>query len=192
MAAPSYELRFDTGRTCLDLLATAPDPLDRLDSGARLGQWLVGAGLVPPGDLPAALDACWVERFGTLRSLLGRLVQAALSGRTDPGDLESLNGLCLAPTPAPRLALGPQGGLVRRLAGPPCCAELLSAVARDAAELLADPAAVARLRRCEREGCDRVYMDTSRGRRRRWCSGAACGNRERVARHRRRVLAAGG
>ncbi|WP_055585114.1 CGNR zinc finger domain-containing protein [Streptacidiphilus griseoplanus] len=192
MAAPSYGLRFDTGRTCLDLLATAPGPLDRLDSGTALGRWLVGAGLVPPGDLPSAVDARWVERFAGLRSLLGRLVQAALAGRADPGDLESLNGLCLAPTPAPRLALGPQGAPVRRLAGPPCCAALLSAVARDAAELLADPAAVARLRRCEREGCDRVYMDTSRGRRRRWCSGAACGNRERVARHRRRVLASGG
>ncbi|MYW30249.1 CGNR zinc finger domain-containing protein, partial [Streptomyces sp. SID2119] len=30
-------------------------------------------------------------------------------------------------------------------------------------------------------------LDTSRGGRRRWCSGEVCGNRERVARHRRRT-----
>ncbi|MFJ9180207.1 MULTISPECIES: CGNR zinc finger domain-containing protein [unclassified Streptomyces] len=29
----------------------------------------------------------------------------------------------------------------------------------------------------------------SRGRRRRWCSSEVCGNRERVARHRRRAAA---
>ncbi|MCI4143321.1 CGNR zinc finger domain-containing protein [Streptomyces sp. MMS20-AI2-20] len=34
-----------------------------------------------------------------------------------------------------------------------------------------------------------MYVDTSRGRRRRWCSSEVCGNRERVARHRRRTAA---
>ncbi|WP_146058342.1 CGNR zinc finger domain-containing protein, partial [Streptomyces sp. SM9] len=41
------------------------------------------------------------------------------------------------------------------------------------------------LRRCAGQDCPLVYLDTSRGRRRRWCSGETCGNRERVARHRR-------
>ncbi|MCD0485087.1 ABATE domain-containing protein [Streptacidiphilus sp. ASG 303] len=193
MAASSYGLRFDTGRTCLDLLTTAgrgpgPGPADLLGSAAGLARWLVGAGLVPRGDPPLAVDDRWLERFTALRALLHRMVHAALDGRTDPADVERLNVLCLPPTPVPRLVLGPHGEPVRRLAAPAGCGGLLSAVARDAADLLTDPATVARLRQCEGEGCDLVYVDTSRGHRRRWCSGAACGNRERVARHRRRAL----
>ena len=62
---------------------------------------------------------------------------------------------------------------------------LLAVVARDAVELLTDPVACAALRQCAGDNCAIVYLDTSRGRRRRWCSSDTCGNRERVARHRR-------
>ncbi|PWS52238.1 hypothetical protein DLE01_06550, partial [Streptomyces sp. FT05W] len=60
---------------------------------------------------------------------------------------------------------------------------------RDAVDLLTDPVARAALRRCQGDACRRLYLDTSRGMRRRWCSSEVCGNRERVARHRRRVKA---
>ncbi|MDX6316364.1 MAG: hypothetical protein QOF44_5828, partial [Streptomyces sp.] len=48
------DLRYDTGRISLDLVATAsgrpPDgPVDRLTSPARLTEWLHRTGLVPPG-----------------------------------------------------------------------------------------------------------------------------------------------
>jgi predicted RNA-binding Zn ribbon-like protein len=39
-----------------------------------------------------------------------------------------------------------------------------------------------RLRSCPR--CDWLFLDTSRGGKRRWCSMRICGNREKVARHR--------
>ncbi|MDX3069560.1 CGNR zinc finger domain-containing protein, partial [Streptomyces sp. ND04-05B] len=68
-------------------------------------------------------------------------------------------------------------------------ASLLALIARDTVELLTDPAARAALRRCAGDNCPIVYVDTSRGRRRRWCSSEICGNRERVARHRRRAAA---
>jgi len=38
-----------------------------------------------------------------------------------------------------------------------------------------------RVRNCER--CSWLYLDRSRGRARRWCSMALCGNRAKVARH---------
>lgn len=85
---------------------------------------------------------------------------------------------------------GADGGLVRALSTAPDCAGLLAVVARDAVDLLTDPVARAALRRCQGEACHRLYLDTSRGGRRRWCSGEVCGNRERVARHRRRTLGA--
>ncbi|WP_206189370.1 CGNR zinc finger domain-containing protein, partial [Streptomyces prasinus] len=91
--------------------------------------------------------------------------------------------------PAPRAVPGDDGALVRRLEVPPGCAALLAVIARDAVDLLTDPLARACLRQCEGDSCPIVYLDTSRGRRRRWCSSEVCGNRERVARHRRRAAA---
>ncbi|WP_327189525.1 CGNR zinc finger domain-containing protein [Streptomyces xinghaiensis] len=215
-AAASGDPRFDTGRLCLDLVATAAgpprgpgervEPAERLDGPERLGVWLVRSGLVPPGTALAA-DQDWLDRFRELRELLRRLVRAQLDGApadpaetpgpgsgpapsSSPGpDLDRLNALA-APAPSVISAVpGRDGTLVRALDGGPGCAALLSDIARDAIRLLTDPVARGRLRECEGDSCSRVYLDTSRGRRRRWCSSEICGNRERVARHRRRSTA---
>ncbi|MDJ0344363.1 ABATE domain-containing protein [Streptomyces sp. H10-C2] len=192
----SSELRFDTGRVCLNLLATVtgrlPDePVDRLDSPARLTEWLYGSGLVPSGT-PVPADAAWLGRFLALRDVLRRVVTAQLGATRDgaaPADISRLNAAALAAPPAPSARPAPDGSLVRTLAAEPDCAALLAAVARDAVDLLTDPAARSQLRQCEGESCSLIYLDASRGRRRRWCSSEICGNRERVARHRRRAVA---
>ncbi|MEU7137509.1 ABATE domain-containing protein [Streptomyces sp. NPDC046261] len=186
MAAASYELRFDTGRLCLDLVATA-EPAERLDSPRRLRSWLLGARVVPPGTPLDAVDADWLGRFQGVRDLLHRVVHAEVAGRAADPDLERVNALAATAPPAPRAVRGPGGLLVRTLAAAPDCGALLGQVARDAVDLLTDPAARGQLRQCEGETCSLVYLDTSRGRRRRWCSSEVCGNRERVARHRRRA-----
>jgi predicted RNA-binding Zn ribbon-like protein len=54
------------------------------------------------------------------------------------------------------------------------------AVAADAVALLADPARLARLHRCPGRDCGWVFLDTSG--RRRWCSMATCGSREKMRR----------
>ena len=54
------------------------------------------------------------------------------------------------------------------------------AVAADAVELLGDPARIARLHRCPGRDCGWVFLDTSG--RRRWCSMATCGSREKMRR----------
>jgi predicted RNA-binding Zn ribbon-like protein len=54
------------------------------------------------------------------------------------------------------------------------------AVAADAVELLADPTRIARLHRCPGRDCGWVFLDTSG--RRRWCSMATCGSREKMRR----------
>jgi predicted RNA-binding Zn ribbon-like protein len=54
------------------------------------------------------------------------------------------------------------------------------AVAADAIALLADPARLARLRRCPGRDCGWLFLDTSG--RRRWCSMATCGSREKMRR----------
>lgn len=196
--------RFDSGRVCLDLLATAPGPGgpavqppgEPLAGAGRLASWLVGAGLVPASTRLTGLDGGWVDGFVELRRCVRRLMGAALDGDL-PGPawdpvLATVNALAGEPPPGIRAVRDEDGTLVRALCAAPGLDALLAVVARDAVELLTDPVARGRLRRCEGDSCDRVYLDTSRGGRRRWCSSEVCGNRERVARHRRRTTAPSG
>ncbi|WP_414168937.1 CGNR zinc finger domain-containing protein [Streptoverticillium reticulum] len=191
-AATAYELRFDSGRLCLDLVATVDgrrgeEPVDRLDTPERLRAWLLGAGIVPQGTPLGGVDGAWLGRFRAARDLLHRVVHAEVDGRAADPDLERVNALAATAPPAPQAGRGADGLLVRSLAGAPDCGALLGQVARDAVDLLTDPVARGQLRRCAGEHCSLVYLDTSRGRRRRWCSSEVCGNRERVARHRART-----
>jgi predicted RNA-binding Zn ribbon-like protein len=41
---------------------------------------------------------------------------------------------------------------------------------------------------CEGQGCTLMFLDTTRGRMRRWCSMAVCGNRAKQAAHRERAI----
>lgn len=192
------ELRFDAGRICLDLLATA-HPLERLDSVGSLCRWIQGSGLVPPGTPLTHADAAWPPAFRELRRNVGQLVHGWLAqsgavpyGCVGPcdGALARVNDAARPAPVAPRAVRGEDGTLVRALDRPPGCAALLAAVARDAVELLTDSVARSALRQCAGDNCPIVYVDMSRGRRRRWCSSEVCGNRERVARHRRRAALA--
>ncbi|MEU6528484.1 ABATE domain-containing protein [Streptomyces sp. NPDC046928] len=189
-ATVAYDLRFGAGRMSLDLLATA-HPCERFVSVEVLCAWIGGSGLVPPHTPLGHADASWVAGFREVRACLDQLVRGALAGPAPRPSydraLERVNDLARAAPPAPRAVRGGDGTLVRRLERPPACAELLGALARDVLELLTDPVARAGLRECEGDNCPLVYLDTSRGRRRRWCSSEVCGNRERVARHRRRA-----
>jgi predicted RNA-binding Zn ribbon-like protein len=54
-------------------------------------------------------------------------------------------------------------------------------VALDLLDLLTDPPGP--VRRCDDDECGWIFVDTSRGHRRRWCSSADCGNRARVRAH---------
>lgn len=196
-ATDRYELRFDAGRICLDLLSTT-HPGERLDSVGPLRAWITGSGLVPPGTPLEHTDGSWLAAFRELRGHVDLLVRAGTAARASgtgaggpPYDLAlgRLNEIARTAPPAPRAVRGEDGAFVRELDGPPHCAALLAAVARDAVELLTDPVARAAVRECEGDNCPILYLDTSRGRRRRWCSSEVCGNRERVARHRRRAAA---
>jgi predicted RNA-binding Zn ribbon-like protein len=186
----SYAWRFDSGRVCLDLVATgepASQGWERLDGAEPLAQWLKGAGLLPDGTPRTVVDAGWVRRFADLRDGIGQLVRSEIEGTGATVALERVNAAAAGVPPGIRAVRAKSGELVRALSTTPSCEALLAVVARDAVELLTDPAARAGLRQCAGDSCRRVYLDTSRGQRRRWCSSEVCGNRERVARHRRRA-----
>ncbi|MEV6404579.1 CGNR zinc finger domain-containing protein [Streptomyces bobili] len=189
-----YDLRFDAGRICLDLLATA-HPIERLDALPPLCAWITGSGLVPPGTPLTHAGPSWPLAFRELRGSVRQLVSGWLHGEARPTydpafALAHVNSVARAAPPVPRAVHARDGALVRELDAEPECAALLAVVARDAVELLTDPVARAALRQCAGDNCPIVYVDMSRGRRRRWCSSEVCGNRERVARHRRRAALA--
>ncbi|MER6916596.1 CGNR zinc finger domain-containing protein [Streptomyces sp. NPDC000594] len=183
-----HDWRFDAGRLCLDLMATSGPPgPEPLAGPGRLGHWLLGAGLLPDGTPVGGVDGPWVDRFVALRGSIDQVVRAQLEGRGAESALDRVNAAASGAPPAIRAVRDESGTLVRAPLAAPVCGPLLAAVARDTVELLTDPGARGRLRQCQGEGCPRIYLDTSRGRRRRWCSSEVCGNRERVARHRRRA-----
>ncbi|MBZ9993133.1 CGNR zinc finger domain-containing protein [Mesorhizobium sp. BH1-1-4] len=49
-----------------------------------------------------------------------------------------------------------------------------------------------RVRECKGRQCGWLFLDTSRGGRRRWCSDETCGTRSRVTRFRAKLETAGG
>jgi predicted RNA-binding Zn ribbon-like protein len=57
---------------------------------------------------------------------------------------------------------------------------LLAAIARSSAEIISEGTS-SRLRACSNPSCRLFFYDTSRTRRRRWCSMSRCGNRHKVA-----------
>jgi predicted RNA-binding Zn ribbon-like protein len=117
-------------------------------------------------------------------------LQAAIWGAADAiidrrpvpeGHREVLNELAAQPGLVPRLL----ADATRTWVGVRGMRSLLSSVAKDAIDVFGGPRA-ARLKRCEGSRCALLFVDTSRSGRRRWCSMERCGNRAKVAAHRRR------
>ena len=118
-----------------------------------------------------------------LQAAIWSVADAVIDRRRVPeADREVLNDLAAQPCLVPRLLPGPRRTWVSRRGG----RRLLSSVARDAIDVFGGPRA-ARLKRCEGSRCSLLFVDTSRSGRRRWCSMERCGNRAKVAAHRRRT-----
>jgi len=177
--------RFDAGRPCLDLVITVGErwrrSFERLRSTDDLARWLAEAGMTrtPPPvsetDLADARD---------LREAIFRVARAAMDGRPAPkADIGTVNAWASRPDLAPRFDR--IGGGVRR-SGPATVSSALATLARDAADLFGGRDA-GRIRECSAPDCSSVFLDTSRAGRRRWCSMATCGNRQKVAAYRRRT-----
>jgi predicted RNA-binding Zn ribbon-like protein len=87
--------------------------------------------------------------------------------------------------PLPRLKPDEKAGVVIE-PGRDLCGWLIAAVYGSALELLAleDPA---RIRACPAPRCGWLFLDSSPGNRRKWCSMKTCGNRQKAREHYKRV-----
>lgn len=151
---------------------------ERLPDAQALEEWLLAGGLV---QTRCRADADDVVQAHALRAALFGAVDAVLRGTPPPvGTLETINAAAAVPTRVPRLTL--TDGELRSELAVSSVSEILGEIARDAIDLLTGPQR-ALLRGCAAEDCSGIYVDTSRGQTRRWCSTARCGNRARVAAH---------
>jgi predicted RNA-binding Zn ribbon-like protein len=172
---------FIAGATPLDFVNTEVmlrgERTDLLRDNHDLGRWMAEAGFERPrGASLAAIK----ELRGQLRRTFLHL---AGGGTLRPSDL----------APIARVLEGTRGTLKLELRegtprvdyqpeGEPAP---LFAIARSAAEFLAS-ADLFLIKSCEGSGCILLFYDTTKSHTRRWCSMAACGNREKVAAHYKR------
>lgn len=177
---------FSGGRLCLDFVGTVGQRTtigyDRLRGPDDLARWVVAAGIV---DRPPRVDAGGLTVARRLRESIYQAVSAAMAAsRLEAVDVAVINDAAAWPTRVPRLDL--ETGEVVWTARRPLWAAL-STVARDAVGLLGSDQ-VSLVKECAAVDCSLLFVDVSRGLRRRWCSMERCGNRQKTFTYRRRHL----
>jgi predicted RNA-binding Zn ribbon-like protein len=121
-----------------------------------------------------------------LRSRLRAAVEALAGGRPLPADVvPALNHALATGASTLRLERRAGGYATVREALDPSPAALLAPIAESAAWLL-EHGDHALVRRCENGACIRFFYDTTKNRRRRWCSMDGCGSRAKAAAYYRR------
>jgi predicted RNA-binding Zn ribbon-like protein len=151
--------------------------------------WLHAAGLCP------AAPAVGEETFAgalALREAISALVTATVAGDSAPAAaIRGINQWLALPPQRP--VLGLEAGVP--VLGPARVARtprgVLAMIAADAAEVLGTDLRE-RLRICPGPGCRGRFLDDSPAGRRRWCSMAVCGNRNKASAHRQAAHAAAG
>jgi len=182
-SADELSFRFVSGHRALDFAATLGDRyragLERLREPADLDRWLAAAGIQP--SIPARVKD--LDDARQLREVIYRLTRAALHNKTvDIADLDALNAWARAPRVAPQL----DRRLRRGWAPTQPIRGALALIACEAVELLSGPERQL-IRECAAApACSLLYLDRSRGRRRRWCQMKRCGSRAKMAEYRKR------
>jgi predicted RNA-binding Zn ribbon-like protein len=175
---------FRSGRLCLAFCATVRERwrrgFERLRTPDDLARWYAEAAVA---GTRVPISGAELDHARVVREAIYRSAKALIAGGAPAaGDEAIINRAAAAPPPVPRLEAG---AVTLNPARPDPAASALSAVARDAIDLLAGPRA-SRLRECASPECGLLFVDVSRPGRRRWCSSNACGGQARAAAYRQR------
>ena len=197
---PAMFIADSLGLDFLNSVATPVDtPVDWLDDGDGLIDWLAQAKLVPaeeleelktrakPGELDKVADQARALREwfrGFVRKHAGRPLTA--NGLQELGPL---NSLLERDEMFRRIEPGPDDGGVlalrmkRRWRSPD---SLLLPIGEAMAKFVCDED-FSDVKACEGHNCTMLFADHTRRRARRWCIMAVCGNRAKQAAHRSRL-----
>jgi len=171
----------------LDFINTAygpsSAPVEVLVDDASVIHWLVAAGALEaaPTHVPRGLAQLAVALRDEVRDLLsaaqaGGAFQAPVVNRVLEEGRPRLQLVASPGTAAPRVVQSRRNDSAE---------SLLEPVAAAVAQLLSG-ADLGDVRQCEAHDCSLVFHDTTKSRKRRWCSMAQCGNRMKVAAYRSR------
>ncbi|QSB04187.1 CGNR zinc finger domain-containing protein [Natronoglycomyces albus] len=151
---------------------------DLLDSPESLFSWLRWAALLPAGDGPALDDdpESVLDEGRTMRQHMWAVFSSLESGSDVPTSaLAGLLGVAYCGV-RDAVTVGADGSIA-----PHMVRGALSVLALRSLRLVLSPGSRP-LRSCGR--CGWFFVDSSRGRRRRWCSMKTCGNQAKAARYR--------
>jgi|SRR5690606_9890492 len=192
--APSVEtIELVGGRLCLDFVNTLNRERgqvtdERFRTFKDVLEWSVRLGLIDASaaarlarecnEHPRAAEVA-LENLRELRETVWRLFSARQTKDIKRIQVATKN------LPLPRLKLDEKAGAVIE-PGRDLCGWLIAAVYGSALELLAleDPV---RIRACPAPRCGWLFLDSSPGNRRKWCSMKTCGNREKAREHYKRA-----
>jgi predicted RNA-binding Zn ribbon-like protein len=122
-------------------------------------------------------------RAVALREALYRIFSAVAAGReAAPTDMELLNGILREGIGRRQLRPGTNSYCWAWVEAPDGLDWMLWPIAYSAAELLTSTQ-IERVKECDAEDCDWLFLDVSRNRSRRWCDMKDCGNRAKARRH---------
>jgi len=194
MDSRDYRYQFVAGNLALDFVNTVAfraDPgkrQDHLQSAEDVQRWASQAQLPDRAAINSGplVGHAALRRIRGVREQLFAVFHAIASDHPIPADTLARLGNALHDCCARRY-LSIEGTEVRWAwrAGARCTDYLLYPVLTAATDLLTS---VSRglVRQCEDAGCGWLFLDRSNARKRRWCSMADCGNRNKARKHYRR------
>ena len=184
------------GHPALDLVNSLDErpssaPIENLATYPDLVRFAALAGLIDRRTnarlqrLDSRSGSLVVKRARELREHLHDVLAAANTGRLPRrSDLDALSAAIRAAHAAQTLVASPSSGLTSRDWSPALTHEIPLHACSLAIECLLVDEDRKRIRKCSASDCDVYYLDTSKGRRRQWCSMKGCGNREKQRRWR--------
>ena len=178
--------RLDNEHLAFRFTATLSDrggnSVERLPTPARLDDWLTVNDLRLGTD--RATDA-HLDLARRLREAIHRVGTAVATGSVfRRADVECLNDLSRDGQTYPELVV--DGRLRWATRADDSTSAGLALIAQDAIAVLGGDRCD-QVKACENPECGGLYIDTSRGRNRRWCSMNICGNRAKKAKFRHNV-----
>jgi predicted RNA-binding Zn ribbon-like protein len=201
VANESASFYFVGNLLCLDLVNTEVisrgERVDLLGDLPRFIEWLRAAGQLSATEARAA-EQRWastsegkgalaemISLRGYLRAMVERLAAGKPAGQAS---LDAINRVLASRAAYPQLVRKGPGYVTKMQASTESPRHLLVPVSESAAWLL-ERGDLSLLRRCENPNCILYFYDTTKNKRRRWCSMDACGSRAKAAAYYRRVRA---
>lgn len=188
------------GSLCLDFVNTVSarsgkEQREYLTTYRDLVAWSQHAGLLTADQANRLLHsaarrptraAATLERaIGVRETLYGVLADVANEREPERVDLVALNQVLHEALSRREIGRSAGGFVWHWVVEPDELERVLWPVVYSAGELLTS-ADLGRVQQCARDGCDWLFVDTSKNRSRRWCSMEACGSRVKARRYYRR------